>query len=394
MRQNIVLLGATGSIGDSTLKVLRHNLDKYALFAVVAQKNIEKMAAICREFHPKFVVMTDADAAQKLKEKLKDLPNILVLSGEKVIIELIEHTDADIIMAAIVGASGLVSALAAAKAGKKILLANKEALVISGHLFMDAVEKNNATLLPVDSEHNALFQCLPKNAQGRFTSFGVDNLILTASGGPFRCKTLSQLQQVTVQEALKHPKWSMGAKITIDSASLMNKGLELIEAHFLFNMPVDKLKVIVHPESVIHSLVEYADGSFLAQMSNPDMCVPIAHALAYPSRIESGTQRMNLAELAKLTFEAPDELRFPCLRLAKEALAASQSHLVALNAANEIAVDALLNARIQFMQIPQIIEAILDKTSETSLLSVNALLDFDAEIRVITTELIHKKLNR
>lgn len=393
MKKNVVLLGATGSIGDSTLRVLRQNSDKYALFAAVAQKNVEKMMAICQEFHPQYVVMTDAQAAKLLKEQLKNYPNILVLSDEAAIIELVEHSEADIVMAAIVGAYGLTSALAAAKAGKKILLANKEALVISGHLLMDAVSKNNATLLPVDSEHNALFQCLPKDAQGRSINLGVDSLILTASGGPFRRKTLAELQQVTLQEALKHPKWSMGAKITIDSASLMNKGLELIEAHFLFNMPVNKLKVVVHPESIIHSLVEYADGSFLAQMSNPDMCVPIAHALAYPQRIESGTQRMNLAEIAQLTFEAPDETRFPCLRLAKEALATSQSHLVALNAANEIAVDALLNAKIQFMQIPQIVEHILNKTSAVTLNSIEALLAFDTEIRTKTKTLIQKKFS-
>lgn len=391
--KSVCILGATGSIGDSTLSVIRKNAHLFKIHSLVAHKNVDKMFMLCIEFKPNFIVMDDENAAQILKNKIKAHSlNTQVLSGINAINEISTHPDVDIVVAAIVGSRGLISALAAAKAAKTILLANKESLVMGGTLFMDTVQKYGAKLLPIDSEHNALFQCLPKNDQGNITHIGVNQLILTASGGPFRTKTMSEMNKVTLKEALKHPKWVMGAKVTLDSASLMNKGLELIEAHFLFDMPVEKLDVIVHPQSIVHSLVRYTDGSFLAQLGEPDMRIPIAHALSYahsfPNRIPSGANNMDLSALANLSFEKPNYEKFPCLQLAFDSLKLGGSALVTLNAANEIAVESLMQDRIQFMDVPKIIHQCLMHFGTHSLNTLEDLLEFDNEVRQYTQHIL------
>lgn len=382
--KRITLLGATGSIGDSTLKVVRNNRDRYQLFALVAQQNVTKMVALCREFTPQYAVLADHQAAKELAMQLRAM-NITthVLAGDGAVIEMVEAPEVDIVVAAIVGAKGFLSSLAAARAGKTILLANKETLVVGGALFMREANRCGATILPIDSEHNALFQSLPKSADGALAYEGVRRLILTASGGPFRGYSAEQLACVTVQDALKHPNWSMGAKVTIDSATLMNKGLEFIEAHFIFNMPPAKIDVVVHPQSMIHSLVEYEDGSLISQMGSADMAIPIAHALAYPERIISGASFLDLTKMSPLTFEAPDLTLFPALRLAQEALVAGTAHLVALNAANEIFVAKFLAQEIGFVEIAQNVARILERVtiSDSDLQDEEALLSFDVKIR-------------
>lgn len=392
MRQQVSILGATGSIGDSTLNVIRNNREHYEIHSLVANKSIDKMLLLCQEFMPRYVVMEDCTAAKKLDAHLKGLGlNIDVSSGEQAVIDLVKESDIDIVVAAIVGAKGFLSSLAAARAGKKILLANKETLVVGGALFMQEANKYNAIILPIDSEHNALFQSLPKSSDLTADYEGVKRLILTASGGPFRGFSREQLKEVTLAQALKHPNWSMGAKVTIDSATLMNKGLEFIEAHFLFDMPVEKISVVVHPQSMIHSLVEYTDGSMISQMGAADMSIPIAHALAYPKRIISGADFLDLTQMAPLTFEAPDLLAFPALRLAKESLLEGASHLVALNAANEIFVEKFLNKKIQFIDIADKVAEVLEGVTikNEALLSEEALLAYDAEIRVKANALTH-----
>ncbi len=391
--KSVCILGATGSIGDSTLSVIRKNPHHFKVHSLVAHKNVDKMLKLCIEFKPEFVIMADENAAGILKSKIDAHSlKINVLSGFNAINEMVTHPDIDIVVAAIVGSRGLISALAAVKAAKTILLANKESLVMGGTIFMDSVKRYGAKLLPIDSEHNALFQCLPKNDQGNITHIGVNQLILTASGGPFRTKTVSEMKQVTLNEALKHPKWVMGAKVTLDSASLMNKGLELIEAHFLFDMPVEKLDVIVHPQSIVHSLVRYTDGSFLAQLGEPDMRIPIAHALSYahsfPNRIPSGANNMDLSVIASLTFEKPDYEKFPCLQLAFDSLKLGGSALVTLNAANEIAVESLMQDRLQFMDVPRIINQSLMHFGTHTLTTLEDLLGFDDEVRKYTQQLL------
>ncbi len=382
--KRITLLGATGSIGDSTLKVVRNNRDRYQLFALVAQQNVTKMAQLCQEFTPQYAVLTEPAAAQLLRQQLQ-VANISteVLVGDQAVIEVVQASEVDLVVAAIVGAKGFLSSLAAARAGKTILLANKETLVVGGALFMQEVHRYGATILPIDSEHNALFQSLPKSADGALAYDGVRRLILTASGGPFRGYSAEQLARVTVQDALKHPNWSMGAKVTIDSATLMNKGLEFIEAHFIFNMPPAKIDVVVHPQSMIHSLVEYEDGSLISQMGSADMAIPIAQALAYPERIISGASFLDLTKMSPLTFEAPNLTLFPALRLAQEALLAGTAHLVALNAANEIFVAKFLAQEIGFTEIAQNVAHILEGVtiSDSALQDEEALLAFDGKIR-------------
>lgn len=391
--KQVSILGATGSIGGSTLKVIRSNPEIFAVHSVVAHKNVDKMFLICQEFTPKYAVMNDEEAADDLRKLVaRDGLKTEVLGGEAAIVSLVKEPEIDLVVAAIVGAKGLVSSHAAVLAGKRILLANKESLVVGGTLFMDAVKKHGATLLPIDSEHNALFQCLPKDESGAFHLEGVRQLILTASGGPFRTFSKDDLKKVTLQDALKHPNWDMGPKVTIDSSTLMNKGLEFIEAHFLFNMPADKIEVLVHPESIIHSLVEYQDGSFLAQLGEADMAIPISHALGYPERVLSGAKRLDLTEIATLHFEKPDLVRFPALRLAKEALSAGATHLVALNGANEVIVNAFLNEMIAYHQIPEFLETLLESVDSTALGSVDDLLAYDSYIRVKTRELIKESL--
>ena len=359
--QHITILGATGSIGVSTLDVIARHADRYAVYALTAHSRVEELAAQCERFLPKVAVVGSVDAAQRLQA-------ILLARGVKTQVEygndalcsVASAPECDAVMAAIVGAAGLMPALAAARAGKKILLANKEALVMSGQLFIDAVAASGATLLPIDSEHNAIFQCLPRAYQRSPAQHGIAKILLTASGGPFLKRAVDTLIEVTPEEAVAHPNWVMGRKISVDSATMMNKGLEVIEAHWLFGASASQIDVVIHPQSVIHSMVSYVDGSVLAQLGNPDMRTPIAHALAYPERIESGVAQIDLTAIAQLCFERPDFDRFPCLKLAYDALQAGGTAPAILNAANEVAVDAFLNREIGFRMIDQLIARVMN----------------------------------
>jgi 1-deoxy-D-xylulose-5-phosphate reductoisomerase len=354
--QSITILGATGSIGESTLDVIARHPDKYSVFALTGNTQIQKLATQCLLHRAQFAIVNDAAAASQLRELLLATGcKTEVLHGIEALCQVSSAVQVDTVMAAIVGAAGLVPTLAAVKAGKKILLANKESLVMAGGLFMQAVKASGSVLLPIDSEHNAIFQCLPANYEQAALS-GVSKLLLSASGGPFRGWSLGQMAAVTPDQACAHPNWSMGRKISVDSASLMNKGLELIEACWLFNMHASQIEVVVHPQSVIHSLVQYTDGSVLAQLGNPDMRTPIAHALAWPARIESGVADLNLFEIARLDFEQPDIKSFPCLQLAFDAAAAAGDAPAILNAANEVAVQAFLDERISFTQIAEVVD--------------------------------------
>ncbi|MCK7544479.1 1-deoxy-D-xylulose-5-phosphate reductoisomerase [Marinobacter bryozoorum] len=358
-KRHITVLGATGSIGLSTLDVVRRHPERFSVYALTASTNVDEMASLCREFRPAVAVMADADAAEQLDKALATLPDTRVLAGEAGLVEVAVAGEADTIMAAIVGAAGLSPTLAAVKAGKRVLLANKEALVMSGQLFMDAVASSGALLLPIDSEHNAIFQCLPAERVRDLPGAGVRRILLTASGGPFRNHTPDMLREVTPAQACKHPNWSMGQKISVDSATLMNKGLELIEACWLFNTHPDQIEVHVHPESIIHSMVEYVDGSVLAQLGSPDMRTPIANGLAWPERVDAGVAPLDLFALGRFHFERPDVDRFPCLRLAAEAFEAGGTAPAVLNAANEQAVAAFLAGELCFADIPVIIERTL-----------------------------------
>lgn len=359
-RQNVTILGATGTIGLHTLDVVARHPERFRAYALTAHSSIDALFELCKKFEPVYAVMLDADAAAVLRLKLlKAGSSTEVLFGMAALEKVASHPEVDAVMAAIVGAAGLKPAMAAAQAGKRILLANKETLVMSGSLFMQAVEQGGASLLPIDSEHNAIFQVMPSRKFASLADGGVKRILLTASGGPFRTASEAELQAVTLQQALNHPNWVMGPKITIDSATLMNKGLEVIEAHWLFNATPEQIDVVVHPQSVIHSMVEYVDGSVLAQLGNPDMRTPIAYALGYPDRLESGVSALDLFKIARLDFEAPDVTRFPCLRLAFEALKCGGTAPAVLNAANEIAVDAFLKQKISFMDIPRMIESVL-----------------------------------
>lgn len=380
--KQVSILGATGSIGTSTLTVIRNNPTKYQVHSVVADRSVQKMLEICREFQPKFVVMANIEAADELQVHLFSLGlSIEVLSGEEAIAEIVKAPEIDLVVAAIVGAKGVLSSLSAVKAGKTILLANKESLVMGGSLFMQAVKDYGATLLPIDSEHNALFQSLPKDEQGRATLDGVSKLVLTASGGPFRNASLSDMATIKKEDALKHPRWDMGAKVTIDSSTLMNKGLEFVEAHFLFNMPPENIDVVIHPQSIIHSLVAYEDGSLLAQLGEPDMTIPIAHALGYPERISSGKMPVDMTQMMDLTFAKPDLERFPCLRIAKECLIKGNAYLVAMNAINEILVEAFLQDKIEYLDIPKKLEEFLSQLTISNLNSFEEIIEFDQFIR-------------
>jgi 1-deoxy-D-xylulose-5-phosphate reductoisomerase len=352
MMRRISLLGATGSIGDSTLDVIARHPDRFAVAGLAAQRNWQKLAELCHRFRPEVAALVDEDAARLLERALagKGLPT-RVLAGDGGLDAVATLSDADTVLAAIVGATGLRPTLAAARAGKRILLANKEALVIGGAAFMQAVTDGGATLLPIDSEHNAIFQCLPAGYARAPHACGVRRLLLTASGGPFRSRPVAELATVSPDEACAHPNWVMGRKISVDSATMMNKALEVIEAHWLFGLPGDRIDVVIHPQSVIHSLVEYVDGSVLAQLGNPDMRTPIAQALAFPDRIDAGVTPLDLARLGTLAFETPDRTRFPCLALGYEALAAGGTAPAVLNAANEIAVAAFLDGAIAYPAI-------------------------------------------
>lgn len=356
----VTVLGATGSIGLSTLDVLARHPQRFRVVALTADRQVERLYEQCLAHRPAYAVMADPDAAEALEQRLRETaPGIRVLSGVEGLEVVAALPEAAYVMAAIVGAAGLRPALAAARAGKRVLLANKEALVMSGRIFMDEVVRHGAELLPIDSEHNAIFQCMPPKARDGLDAVGVRRILLTASGGPFRRTPLAELEIVSPEQAVAHPNWSMGRKISVDSATMMNKGLEVIEACWLFNTAPERIQVVLHPQSVIHSMVEYADGSVLAQLGNPDMRTPIAHALAWPERMDSGVGSLDLFAIAQLDFEPPDLQRFPCLRLAAEALSAGGTASAILNAANEVAVQAFLDGRLSFPGIARVIEAVL-----------------------------------
>ncbi|MDB5728742.1 MAG: 1-deoxy-D-xylulose-5-phosphate reductoisomerase [Noviherbaspirillum sp.] len=387
--QNITVLGATGSIGVSTLDVLARHPDRYKVFALSAYQRVEELAAQCERFDPRVAVVGTAQAAQKLSALLEGKGiKTEVAYGKDALCAIASDPQCDTVMAAIVGAAGLAPSLAAARSGKKILLANKEALVMSGSIFMDAVRASGAILLPIDSEHNAIFQCLPRSYDCSPDRHGVAKILLTASGGPFRTRAVETLDRVTPEEAVAHPNWTMGRKISVDSATMMNKGLEVIEAHWLFGVSAQQIEVVIHPQSVIHSMVSYIDGSVLAQLGNPDMRTPIAHALAYPERIESGVHAIDLVRIGQLAFERPDFDRFPCLRLAYDALSEGGSAPAILNAANEMAVEAFLDRRIGFRQIDKLIAQVMDKLPRHELTDIEALLEQDRSARALASELI------
>ena len=359
MKQWLTVLGATGSIGCSTLDVIRLPPEKFGVFALSAAQNVERLTKQIIEFKPRFAVMVDSAAAEKLKAQLPKEVTTEVLTGTDALEMIAAADEVDVVMASIVGAAGLMPTLAAAKAGKRVLLANKESLVMAGPLFMNAIKEGGATLLPIDSEHNAIFQSLPHDYNGDMAVKGISKILLTASGGPFLGYSSSQLEQVTPAQAVAHPNWSMGQKISVDSATLMNKGLELIEACFLFNCTPEQVQVVVHKQSVIHSMVQYCDGSVLAQLGQPDMKTPIAYGLAWPERIKAGVEPLDLFEIARLDFDKPDVDTFPCLRLASEAFNAGGTMPAVLNAANEVAVEAFLMEQIRFSDIPLLISAVM-----------------------------------
>ncbi|SAL64772.1 1-deoxy-D-xylulose 5-phosphate reductoisomerase [Caballeronia peredens] len=390
MQKRLTLLGSTGSIGDSTLDVVARHPDRFTVYALSAHRNGDKLVAQCLKFQPEVAVVGDAETAARVAAALRAQGcKTEVTHGTDALVEVARASQCDTVVAAIVGAAGLAPTLAAARAGKRILLANKEALVMSGQIFMDAVRDHGAILLPVDSEHNAVFQCLPPCADKEAKMHGgVSKIILTASGGPFRTREPATLVNVTPEEAVKHPNWAMGRKISVDSATMMNKGLEVIEAHWLFDLPGSRIEVLIHPQSVIHSMVSYADGSVLAQLGNPDMRTPIAHALAYPDRVDSGVAPLDLALIASLTFEKPDFARFPCLALAIQALEAGGIASAALNAANEIAVEAFLERRIGFMTIGGVVERVLNTLPNTSAASLDDVLAADANARRLASRFV------
>jgi 1-deoxy-D-xylulose-5-phosphate reductoisomerase len=380
--QRITILGATGSIGVSTLDVLARHPETYQVFALSAHSRVDQLAEQCALFRPQRAVVGSAEAAARLSAWLRarDL-RTEVDYGPEALCDIASSADTDTVMAAIVGGAGLAPALAAARAGKKILLANKEALVMSGQLFMDAVSQNGATLLPIDSEHNAIFQALPASYGRSPADSGVSKILLTASGGPFLTRAVDTLGAVTPAEACKHPNWVMGRKISVDSATMMNKGLEVIEAHWLFGAPPELIEVVIHPQSVIHSMVSYIDGSVIAQLGNPDMRTPIAHALAFPERIASGVAQLDLTAVGTLQFERPDFQRFPCLALAFEALHAGGTAPALLNAANEVAVQAFLDERIGFRDIDQVIARVMHDNEHGAASSIEAVMAQDAQAR-------------
>ena len=392
--QNLVILGASGSIGQSTLKVLRHNPGRWQVLALTAARSVDAMLRDCLEFSPRFAVMVDEGAASDLAGRLKAHGSTTrVLSGQAALCDVAAHPDAHSVMAAIVGAAGLAPTMAAVRAGKRILLANKEALVMSGAFFMEAVREHGAELLPIDSEHNAIFQCLPVDVQRQpgfcdLAGAGISKILLTGSGGPFRYADVGELHHVTPAQAIAHPNWSMGAKISVGSATMMNKGLEYIEARWLFNAAPEQIQVVIHPQSVIHSMVQYKDGSVLAQLGNPDMCTPIAHALAYPERIESGVEPLDFFSVGEFSFIRPDYERYPCLALAMSACQQGQGATTSLNAANEEAVAAFLAERIGFMDIARVNESVMAELGSSAAGSLADLIALDGTARARAQQLI------
>ncbi|WP_207866777.1 1-deoxy-D-xylulose-5-phosphate reductoisomerase [Pseudomonas sp. 58(2021)] len=382
--QQITVLGATGSIGLSTLDVIARHPERYQVFALSGFTRLSELFALCVRHVPQFAVVPEVAAARGLQDDLRAAGlSTRVLVGEEGLCQVAAAPEVDAVMAAIVGAAGLRPTLAAVEAGKKILLANKEALVMSGALFMEAVRKSGSVLLPIDSEHNAIFQCMPQDFSRGLSNVGVRRILLTASGGPFRQTPMAELAHVSPDQACAHPNWSMGRKISVDSASMMNKGLELIEACWLFDARPSQVEVVIHPQSVIHSLVDYVDGSVLAQLGNPDMRTPIANALAWPERIDSGVAPLDLFAIARLDFEAPDEKRFPCLRLARQAAEAGDSAPAMLNAANEVAVAAFLDGRVRYLEIASIIEEVLNLEPVVALNDLDAVFTADAAARTL-----------
>ena len=382
--QQITVLGATGSIGLSTLDVIARHPDRYQVFALTGFTRLSELLALCVRHVPRFAVVPEVAAARTLQDDLRAAGlSTRVLVGEEGLCQVASDPEVDTVMAAIVGAAGLRPTLAAVEAGKKILLANKEALVMSGALFMQAVRKSGSVLLPIDSEHNAIFQCMPLDYARGLESVGVRRILLTASGGPFRQTPMAELAHVSPDQACAHPNWSMGRKISVDSASMMNKGLELIEACWLFDARPSQVEVVIHPQSVIHSLVDYVDGSVLAQLGNPDMRTPIANALAWPERIDSGVAPLDLFAIARLDFQAPDEERFPCLRLARQAAEAGNSAPAMLNAANEVAVAAFLDERVRYLEIASIIEEVLNLEPVVAVDDLDAVFTADAKARLL-----------
>lgn len=393
--KGLCILGATGSIGVSTLDVAARHAHLYKIVALTANNNIDLLYEQCLEHHPEYVVVVDEDKAQVFTEKLKDSPlsDIKVLSGTKSL-ELVATLDnVDSVMAAIVGAAGLLPSLAAAKAGKTILLANKEALVMSGDIFMQAVAESGAQLLPIDSEHNAIFQCMPAGYKSGMQTQQARRILLTASGGPFREMPIELMANVTPDQAVAHPNWDMGRKISVDSATMMNKGLEMIEACILFAMTPDQIQVVIHPQSVIHSMVDYVDGTVLAQMGNPDMRIPIAYSMAWPERFDSGVEPLNIFDVRKMDFEEPNLERFPCLRLAYQAINQGGIMPTVLNAANEIAVEAFLNELVRFTDIPVIIERCMEKFEVRPASSLDIILEADQQARQVSQQIISELNN-
>lgn len=392
--KNLVILGSTGSIGKSTLSVVEHNPESYRVFALVGGKNVALMTEQVLKFRPKFAAMDDETAAKQLAENLKNAGCVTeVVCGQQAICELAVHSDVDQVMAAIVGAAGLLPTLSAVKAGKTVLLANKESLVTCGQLFIDEAKKSGAKLLPVDSEHNAIFQSLPPELQKSIgfcplAELGVSKIILTGSGGPFRTKPLEEFSAITPEQAVAHPNWSMGKKISVDSATMMNKGLEYIEARWLFNATAEEMEIIIHPQSIIHSMVRYIDGSVIAQMGNPDMRTPIAHTMAYPNRIQAGVAPLDFFKLKELTFIEPDFARYPNLKLAIDAFAEGQYATTAMNAANEIAVEAFLNGQIRFIDIVEVTRSTVENIAPIAVREIADVLHIDKLAREVAQQAV------
>jgi 1-deoxy-D-xylulose-5-phosphate reductoisomerase len=390
--QRIVILGATGSVGASALDVISRHTDRYSVFALTANREAARLARLCLRYSPRYAVMADRAAAEKLRHLLRGTAcQTRVLDGAQALCEVAREPEVHTVIAAIVGAAGLAPTLAAVHAGKKVLLANKEALVMAGKLFMDAVESANACLLPVDSEHNAIFQSLPGDYRRGPAPPGVRRILLTASGGPFRATPLAELETVSPEDACAHPVWAMGRKISVDSATMMNKGLEVIEAHWLFGVPASRIEIVIHPQSIIHSMVDYVDGSVIAQLGSPDMRIPLAHALAWPERIASGASALDFFGIAALSFECPDFARFPCLGLAYQALETGGSAPAALNAANEEAVKAFLDRRLGFRRIGEVIDATLAQAAQHGAACIEAVLEADARARELARIEIKKR---
>lgn len=388
--QGVCILGATGSIGLSTLDVLSRHTDRFELYAVTANTQVEKMVDICRRHQPKIAVMSDLDSAAQLKQRLADQKGLIILGGGEALQQVASADEVDVVMAAIVGAVGLMPTLSAVRAGKRVLLANKESLVMAGALFIREVEEHHAELLPIDSEHNAIFQCLPVDYAQGLARKGITKILLTGSGGPFRELPMEQFEYITPEQAIAHPNWNMGPKISVDSATMMNKGLELIEACWLFDVPHEDVQIVLHPQSIIHSMVAYNDGSVLAQMGHPDMRTPIANALGWPQRIHSGVEPLDLIQVSQLNFAEADIERFPCLRLARQSIQQGGTSMAILNAANEVAVSAFLEHKIAFVRIAELIEQTMNHVQSHPADSLQGILADDQVARSYVNQCITK----